>query len=99
MPIFVNHVPALLRYQVTFDQPLQPAAILDIGNWSARWNLARYPCTAASVAGNIVTWFRQPFGPPDAGPNVVDFAPPPFDVIAAAPPFLPAPPFANFPYV
>lgn len=80
---------------VEFDRRLRPGA-LDFNNWSLRANntrrLGEFPCTAA---GFHVTCFIGG-GILQAGPDIVDYLPPPFDVDSLSDD-APAEAFADFP--
>lgn len=83
---------------ITFDQPLGPDPALDTDNWFVRLSNQAYRRDAAVAAGDAVV-LTLGLAIPDPGPNVVSFSPPPFDVLAAAPSFKPAPAFSDFPLV
>lgn len=79
----------------TFDKPLQPG-VLDAGNWSLRESNQARSANAATAAGNVVSG-TVAFPSADPGPPVINFAPPPADVLSLT--GLAAVAFAAFPLV
>lgn len=78
---------------VTFDQVLGPG-VLDNANWFVRvGNFSRGVATATVVPPSVVRLTTVGFGP-DAGPDIVSYSPPPFDVIGSGGP---AVAFADYP--
>lgn len=80
--------------QVVFDRPLR-AAVLNTANWSGRIGLARRAAIGPVIALNRVVRFALGFPVPEAGGDVVDYAPPPFDLQSLH--GVTAPAFADFP--
>lgn len=79
---------------VTFDEALVPG-VLNLANWSARIGGQRYTMGQAAAAGADVNLFLL-LGPPEPGPNVVDYAAAPPDVVSLAT-GIPAAAFTDFP--
>lgn len=68
---------------------------LDAGNWFFRYGGFSYTVTAAvESSGRVRLSLSAPML--DAGPDVVSYAPPPFDVLSLGG-LVPAPAFADFP--
>ena len=82
-------------WSVTFNRPLQPGS-LDSGNWTFRASGQLFITPTATAAGPVVSGTATA-GLPDLGPDVVNYAPPPFDVISVT--GLPAAAFLDFPLV
>lgn len=78
---------------VTFDRPLQPG-VLDPGNWFFRWANWGYPANNVGAAGTDVTIWPAT-GSGQVGPSIVNYTPPPFDVLSV--PGQPADAFSGFP--
>lgn len=78
---------------VTFDRELRTAT-LDPGNWLARWTNKRYAAVTAAAAGQVVR-FTLNAGVDWPGLNIVNFTPPPFDVLSKR--RIPAAAFSDFP--
>jgi hypothetical protein len=71
-----------LTCTVDFDQDLQPG-LLDHTNWTVRYNNLAFTISTAAIAGpqprTVGLYYNLP-GLPSPGPNIVNYAPPPFDV-------------------
>lgn len=80
---------------VTFDRPLQ-AGSLDASNWSWRFGNTLYSGTDAVAVDEDVVLSGAPSGA-QFGADVVNYSPPPFDVVAQDAPGLPAEGFSDFP--
>lgn len=94
VPIAAIYEVAINRLTVTFDSPLNPQPIL--GNtitFRVADNLRR--ATAVVAAGSTVQASSTPIFP-NAGPDIVRYRPPPFDIKAAVT-LIPAPAFEDFP--
>jgi len=68
-------------YVVQFDQALTPG-VLDPSNWSVRRANQIHQAITATAAGSQVSGTLA-LGTGNAGPDVVAFAPPPYDVVSA----------------
>lgn len=94
LPIGATFSIATTTLRVTFDRPLQPA-VLHPGNWRIREtnqvHTGLAPCTAA---GSLVTCGMSA-GIANLGPDIVDYLPPPFDVLSV--PGVAAAGFTDFP--
>ena len=95
VPINVNyyHSPYFQAY-VFFDQAID-AGMLDNPNWTLRWSNYRYQASAAQAFTSYLR-FSTTSPLPDAGANIVDFAPPPFDVVSTDT-GMPAAAFTDYP--
>ena len=64
-----------------------------------RWSNNSRPIISGNALPGTPTVVRLQFGGvvPDAGPDVVSFAPPPFDVLSDTAKSIPAPAFTDFP--
>lgn len=82
-------------WTVTFDKALQPG-VLDFTNWFFRAANTAWLGDFATAAGAVVAGTATQ-GLEDLGPDVVNFTPPPFDVLSLT--GLPAVAFADFPLV
>lgn len=93
LPIAAEFIVATSAWSCTFDKPLQPGA-LNSANWSLRANGNALSANTAAAAGNVVSGIM---GLPvaDPGIDVINFAPPPADVLSLT--GLPAVAFAGFP--
>lgn len=67
--------------EVHFDRNLTANPALDPGNWFVRWNNNQQEVLAASALDSVVTLTLDAQAP-NAGPDVVNYSPPPFDVLA-----------------
>ncbi len=98
-PVPILAADIVFQAQVTFNHPLIQGA-LDHDNWSVRFGDERFAISNASVGAfpptDIILSYDMP-GVPDVGPDVVDFTPPPSDVISDTARQIPAPGFLNFP--
>lgn len=74
--------------------PIQTGT-LDPGNWTARYSNMLYTASWVDAAGGglVVSWTSTV---PDAGLDVINYAPPPFDVISVGG-SVPAPAFSGYP--
>lgn len=84
---------------VTFNHPLLPGG-LDAANWSVRSGNLRFTIATAFVPAftpTVVDLMYVLPGAADPGPDVVDYTPPPSDVISDTARQIPAPGFLNFP--
>lgn len=84
---------------MVFDQPLS-VAVLDPTNWTARIGNWHRGFSNAAVFNappytRLDCWNWYNLGV-DAGPDVINYAPPPFDVVSS-PGGVPAAAFSNFP--
>lgn len=68
--------------------------VLDAANWWARINGKLQVVSAANAVANVVSLMVAD-GADDAGPNVVAYRPPPYDVVGTN--GVPAPAFEDFP--
>lgn len=72
----------------------------NIANWSARVNNLRKVPAIATVPGvppfTVIDFIGWTVGVPDIGPPVIDYAPPPFDLVSSGT-GLPAVAFTDFP--
>ena len=68
-------------WSCTFDQALQPGPV-DIGNWSIRRTNQLQVITTAVASGNVVAGATTT-GMLSIGPDVINWSPPPFDVVNA----------------
>lgn len=95
IPIAATFIVATSAWTCTFNQPLQPGA-LDTGNWTLRATGNAHTAATATAAGSVVSGVM---GLPvaDPGADVVNFAPPPADVLSLT--GLPAVAFTDFPLV
>lgn len=95
LPIAATYVVATTAWTCTFDKPLQPGA-LNAGNWTLRENDNARSANTATAAGSVVS---GTMGLPvaDPGADVINFAPPPADVLSLT--GLPAVAFTDFPLV
>lgn len=92
MPISAEWMPDN-SVQVLFDRELAPG-VLDPSNWHATESVSRFGFNTASAAGSVVTLSNR-FAA-GVGPSLVlDYAPPPFDLLSLQ--GTPAAAFANFP--
>ncbi len=82
---------------VTFDR-LLAAGPLNAANWTWRFGNTQYIATEASAADDAVVLNGAPTGA-QFGANVVNYAPPPFDVMAMSAPGTAADAFSDFPVV
>lgn len=101
VPIAATIATFTRRVTVTFDKPLA-AGILDPANWSGTSDrtgpfLPFTPTDPPFAFGSDVTFIADE-GLPGPGPNRVDYAPPPFDVVSDFG-FVEAPAIAAFPLV
>lgn len=95
LPIAATLVIATGAWTCTFDKPLQPAA-LNFANWTMRASGDQWAATSATSSGAVVSGVAL-IGLASAGPDVIFFTPPPFDVLSLS--GLPAVAFADFPLV
>lgn len=84
---------------MVFSHPLITGPV-DRDNYSVRYNNQRFTIADAGVGPFpptvlILLWSFP--GVPDAGPDVVDFSPPPFDLISDTARQIPAPGFTDYP--
>lgn len=95
LPVPIAATLALISgvWSVTFDRPLEVGP-LDASNWTFRANNFDYdPITAAAVGSQVQG--TSSISDPNAGADIVNYAPPPFDVKSA--PGIEAAAFADFP--
>ena len=84
------------RLSITFTHPMQVAVPTDLGNWFVRHGGTKPAVTAVqSLVGVVV--LSLGFGPPDPGPDVVSYSPPPFDLASNTAKPIAAPAFSAFP--
>lgn len=95
IPIAATFVVATTAWTCTFNQPLQPG-VLDAANWTLRENSQARTASTATAAGNVVSGVMG-LGAADPGSDVINFAPPPADVLSLT--GLPAVAFTDFPLV
>lgn len=95
IPILAQWNGVLKMCVVTFDLPLV-AGGLDIGNWFVRFGGLSWALTNGAAGGSQVNLQGSGGSVPDAGPDVVGYSPPPFDVLASVG-AVPAAGFADFP--
>jgi len=81
-PILATWIPFPPKVVVTFNMWLAPGP-LDPSIWSIRYGGNSYPVAAATALTNEVT-LAYGAGPPDPGPDVVNWLPPPYDVRSLA---------------
>lgn len=93
IPIAATFVVATTAWTCTFDQPLQPG-VLDAANWTLRENSNARTASTATAASNVVSGLMG-LGAADPGADVINFAPPPADVLSLT--GLPAVAFTDFP--
>ncbi len=79
IPIAGTLVTGTGAWSCTFDKPLQPAT-LDFLNWTINTVTNTWNPTSASSAGSVVSGASTQ-GLLDPLSNVINFAPPPFDVL------------------
>lgn len=96
VPILATWVAFPPKVVVTFNHLLVPAA-LDPGTWTIRHADQNFVVQAAAALTNEVTLTHAP-GLADLGPDVVNYTPPPYDVISLGG-LVPAGAFLNFPLV
>ena len=82
VPLAAEFIVASGAWSCTFDKPLKPGT-LDFANWTMRpmgnvWN-----ATSAVSAGAVVSGLAT-LGAPQFGAAIINFAPPPFDVVGVA---------------
>lgn len=94
-PIAATLIVATGAWTCTFDKALQTAT-LDASNWTFRASGDSWGADTASSSGSVVSGGATQ-GFPNAGDDVVNFAPPPFDVLD--PQDRPAAAFSDFPLV
>ena len=80
---------------VTFDRPLQSGA-LEGSNWTWRFAGTLYDAAGAEADGTMVLLDGSPTGF-EPGADVVNYSPPPFDVVSAG--GEPAAAFSDFPVI
>lgn len=97
MPVQAVLDPGKQQMVVTFDRLLQ-AGSLEATNWTWLFGGKQYTAVDAAAAGDDVVLNGAPSGV-EIGPDVVNYAPPPFDVVAQDPPGLSAKAFSDFPVV
>lgn len=68
-------------WSCTFDQSLQPGP-LNVPNWTLVASGSDFVPSTAVASGNIVSG-ASAMGSESARPDVIDWAPPPFDVVNA----------------
>ena len=68
-------------WSCTFDQSLEPGP-LNVPNWALVANGSDFVPSTAVASGNIVSG-ASAMGSESAEPNVISWAPPPFDVVNA----------------
>lgn len=73
VPVDALFNPFTGRYVVTFDKPVQDAAVLTPGNWVARWTNTGRSCTAAEALGGQA-FVGTAMEDPDVGPNMVRYS-------------------------
>lgn len=95
VPISAQWTDASKTCTITFDIPLDAAASIDIPNWRLliRGNMMTLTTAAINGAGQVELVSNTPPGGP--GTSVVDYNPPPFDVLATG--AAPVATFAAFP--
>lgn len=79
LPVTAVYSPLFQTIKVTFDQLLIPNALLDLPNWFARWQNTLRTFTSGQASGYTAT-FNTTVGAPNPGLDLVNFAPPPFDL-------------------
>lgn len=96
VPILAQDI--VFAAQVTFNHPLLLGA-LDPTNWSVRFGNERFAMTTATVGVGDPTQVQLTYdlpGVPDVGADIVDYTPPPADVISNTARQIPAPGFLDF---
>lgn len=81
---------------VTFCHNLVPG-VIDPTNWSGRFAARLFTAGSAVVTFAGVALINLVLGAADPGPDVVTFAPPPFDLLSDTARQIPAPAFTDFP--
>lgn len=97
VPIFAQDI--INAATVTFNHPLIVGP-LDPANWSARFGGLRFAMATAGVGIGDPTQVQLTYvlpGVPDPGFAVVDYTPPPSDVISDTARQIPAAGFLNYP--
>lgn len=75
---------------------MQVATPPDLPNWNVRYLNQKPAVTDVTSLGGVVI-VSLGFGPPDVGPDVVSYSPPPFDLESNTAKHLKAPAFVDFP--
>jgi len=97
LPVLAEVYTAERIVVVTYDRPLQPNPALDPGNWSVRISPYRRTTIAAYCDATYVAVQYKTGGTLQVGPDVVDYSPPPYDLVSPA--GAPAESFEDYPVV